>query len=212
MDATSLDGVWRRFAHPDQKAIVATQRGKHVLDDFVSRLELEERVQVGGAHGAVRQRIGIAVLGTEEQFVVRRQMSLHHHVHPFGKRVPVRLKVLAPFHGFGHDQQAAGFSGKLVDKVHIDALLGFGLEVSLHRGVGRLDLGVGRGTHPAGRLLIDEHIVVLIDHRKRCPEKCWRCVGFAVLGLSSSRSAALGHLLFRQDGHLCPRLENIRPA
>ena len=37
-----------------------------------------------------------------------------------------------------------------------------------------------------------------------------RWLGF--LGLRPTRSAALGHLLFRQDGHLRPWLEDIRPT
>ena len=137
-------------------------------------------------------------------------MTLHHHVHPFGKRVPMFLQVLAPRHGLGHDQQSAGFVWKLVDKVHVDALLGLGLEVSFHCSVGRLYFGVGRCTDPACRLLVDEYILVLIDDRKRRPEKGRRGTGFAVLGLSTTRSAAFGHLLFRQDGHLCSRFEDIR--
>ena len=53
------------------------------------------------------------------------------------------LKVLAPFLGFGHNEEATSLSGKFVDEVLIHMFCGLVFEVGLDSGIRRLDLGVG---------------------------------------------------------------------
>ena len=120
-----------------------------------------------GAHGAVLQLIRLAVFWAQEKGVVCGQVSLDHHIEALGERGPMFLKVLAPLLGLGHDEKAAAFSGKFVHEVQIHMFCGFVLEISLDCGVCGLDLGVGRSTYPAGWLLVNEHILILVHHGER---------------------------------------------
>ena len=119
MDASPFDGVWRRLADSYEQAVFSPKRWKHVFDDFITCPELQHGVQIGGAHGPIRQCVWLSLLWAKEQLVVRWQMALDHDVHALGKTCPVALQMLSPRQRLGYHQQTTRLPWQFVYEMNV---------------------------------------------------------------------------------------------